>query len=262
MKSSKTINVSYLISLIIHALIGAILAFLGCLSSRMQINEFHDFTEMDFAVSTPSRQYPTASDNLAMPPLTTPEATVPEQTRQEKIIELPRRRMLEKSVTELPVPDTQKLMPETKRLPARNQTVPKINGEKNDVFDAIDEVKETADAGAIPLDENEIEAVEPGSHSGKDNLHFSIEGEAAARKVLYKVIPVYPEGLATQAVIKLRFSVLPGGLVGDAMPVIKGNPTLEKISLDAFKKWRFNSLPPDEPQRIESGEITFRYLLK
>jgi hypothetical protein len=46
------------------------------------------------------------------------------------------------------------------------------------------------------------------------------------------------------------------------IPTIKSDATLEKITLDALRQWRFNPLPSFEQQRSEKGIITFRYLLK
>ncbi|MDZ7261640.1 MAG: energy transducer TonB [candidate division KSB1 bacterium] len=80
--------------------------------------------------------------------------------------------------------------------------------------------------------------------------------------MISKVIPEYPEGLQQEAVVKIRFTVLPNGLVGEMVPLLKGDATLEKLTLDAFRQWRFNPLPPDVPQNPEQGVITFRYLLR
>ena len=77
-----------------------------------------------------------------------------------------------------------------------------------------------------------------------------------------RVIPQYPENLQKQATVKISFTVLPNGHVGEMIPVIKSDALLEKITLDAFRQWRFNALPADAPQRVERGMITFRYLLK
>ncbi|MBD3291257.1 TonB family protein [candidate division KSB1 bacterium] len=91
---------------------------------------------------------------------------------------------------------------------------------------------------------------------------YQIEGKAAKRTILTRVIPQYPENVQQEAVIKIRFSVLPNGLVGEMIPVLKSNDMLERITLDAFKQWRFNPLPPDVEQIPEYGTITFKYLLQ
>ncbi len=91
---------------------------------------------------------------------------------------------------------------------------------------------------------------------------YQIEGKAAKRTILSKVIPQYPENVQQEALIKIRFSVLPNGLVGEMIPVLKSHDLLERITLDAFKQWRFNPLPHDVSQVQEYGTITFKYLLQ
>jgi len=98
--------------------------------------------------------------------------------------------------------------------------------------------------------------------AGSAQESFRIEGEAANRQILYKVVPEYPPGLQREAVVRVRFVVLPDGSVGEMVPVLKGDPTLESITLQALRQWRFNPLPPGAPQKEVTGIITFRYLLR
>ena len=93
-------------------------------------------------------------------------------------------------------------------------------------------------------------------------MPFLIEGEAAERTVVQRVVPEYPGGLAREAVVKISFTVLPSGVVAKAVPVLKGDATLERIALEAFRQWRFNPLPPDAEQREQQGVITFRFVLR
>ena len=88
---------------------------------------------------------------------------------------------------------------------------------------------------------------------------YNIEGQAANRVVTYKIIPKYPEGLQKQATVKISFTILANGQVGEMRPLIRADARLEKITLDAFRQWRFNPVTGD---RKETGVITFRYLLK
>lgn len=90
---------------------------------------------------------------------------------------------------------------------------------------------------------------------------FTIEGKAAERTIVNKTIPEYPENLQKEAIIKIRFTVLPDGRVGQVIPVQKDYPKLEDITIQALKQWRFNALPPGAPQTSVQGVITFRYVL-
>ncbi|HKJ66910.1 MAG TPA: energy transducer TonB [bacterium] len=90
---------------------------------------------------------------------------------------------------------------------------------------------------------------------------FSIEGQAAERSILNKVIPEYPAGVDKEATIRIRFTVLPDGRVGQMIPIQKDYPRLEEITIRALKQWRFNPLPSGAEQSTVQGIITFRYEL-
>lgn len=97
---------------------------------------------------------------------------------------------------------------------------------------------------------------------GTNGQPFSIEGDAAQRVIVKQVIPQYPQGLQQEAVIKFRFTVLPSGRITDLIPMRKGDPTLEQITIQALQTWRFNSLPANMEQKSVQGLITFRYELR
>lgn len=171
-------------------------------------------------------------------------------------IDIPSRPEVEPADGKLNIETRSKLIPDTE-----------IN-----VIDAMSGENFAPESQASPLDaEKEIadfslnskispeSIVEPGSGSESP---FEIEGKAAQRSILTKVIPQYPENLQQEAIVKIRFTVLPNGLVGEMIPIIKGNDLLERISLDAFKQWRFSPLPPNVAQIAEQGTITFKYFLK
>ncbi len=91
---------------------------------------------------------------------------------------------------------------------------------------------------------------------------FKIEGEASNRSVLYKVVPEHPGSGQRESVVKISFVVLPSGVVARAVPMIKGDAMLERVALEAFRKWRFNTLPATAEQRNQQGVITFRFVMK
>lgn len=98
-----------------------------------------------------------------------------------------------------------------------------------------------------------------GSGSGQP---FTIEGDAAQRLIVKQIIPTYPEGLQQEAVIQFRFTVQPDGRLTGLIPMRKGDPTLEKITLNALRQWLFNPLPANAEQKPVQGLITFRYQLE
>ena len=109
----------------------------------------------------------------------------------------------------------------------------------------------------------------PAQLSGKEkapllaNRNFEIDWQGEIQREVYQQrLPEFPPDVQREAVIKIRFTVLPNGLVGSAIPVQKGDTRLENLTLEAFRTWRFNPLPSYVEQKIQQGVITFRFKLK
>ncbi len=100
-----------------------------------------------------------------------------------------------------------------------------------------------------------------GVKPGDSNQPFTIEGDAAKRTLVKKVIPQYPPGLQKEATVKIRVFVLPNGEIGQMLPVLKGDSVLEEITLKSLREWKFNPLPPGENKTVQ-GIVTFRYELR
>jgi protein TonB len=174
-------------------------------------------------------------------------------------INVPKRRMLEESEPEIYQRQFQKLTPQEQYIPeqsampqqGRQAGLPEIdNSEKN-----IQPATEQMDA--------EKPSIAPSPMQGEQTQQpYTIEGEAAKRTVIEQEIPQYPPNLQKEAVVRIRFTVLPDGYIGQMIPVQKGEPVLEEITMKALRKWRFNPLPPDVEQANAQGVITFRYELE
>jgi len=157
-------------------------------------------------------------------------------------VELPRTRAMgEREV--LPILRPEKLGPEEGALEARGPAV----GEK--------EPLEEVGVG----EEKRIPALTGGE---KEGPQFTIEGPAAGRTIVSKVIPKYPPGLQKEVVVKARLVVLPSGLVSEVVPLQKGDPVLEELTVKALSQWKFNAIPRDLPQLPQEGTITFIYRLR
>lgn len=76
------------------------------------------------------------------------------------------------------------------------------------------------------------------------------------RVVVNKILPPSPSNLDRTVKVPLSFAVLPDGTVGEVIPLSKGDPTLEAISIKTLKKWKFNSIEDDITMK---GEITFTF---
>jgi len=212
----------------------------------------------------PPRERPQTAQPERTEPNPATEQTAPQQpelTNNAAPVHLPKRRMLEEEPPELSTPKYNKITKDqsagesalhTERTPSDRpgEELPKrVTGEK---IVASPQDIDVDDKGIVPS----------ADVGGPDNPQpFTIEGKASERDILHKVIPDYPAGLQKEAVIKIRFSVLPDGRVGQTIPVKKDYPELEDITIKALKQWRFNPLPESAAQNAVEGVITFRYKL-
>lgn len=256
MLKNKTARIAISASISLHL----VLLVLFLLVKLNLIPDITEFTEITF-ISGENRLFAAPTPNETVPP----PATLDDQEGETSaIVKLPVRNMLEDEQPQLKVTDQSKPIPDE---PA--QTIPEIEHSKNrnDLAESLlktpttDEKIVANPTEGISPDEKPLPSTSMATESS-GQTPFQIEGQAASRTVVYKVIPAYPEDRQEQATVKISFTVLPNGHIGEIIPVIKSDALLEKITLDALRQWRFNPLPSDAPQRVERGVITFRYLLK
>ncbi len=162
--------------------------------------------------------------------------------------------------------------------------------EQEEPVEAEEEVvtpEKTTDEPTIPAEptEEKEEAEEPqpesepaaasggGAEEGRTGAEEGDEGEGAEeeeaapfnieglnRDKVAGPLPQYAEKV--NAVIRVRITVDPQGRVVERLPLVKGNPALERSVMDALTRWRFNPLPPGAPQERQSGIVTFRFRLE
>jgi outer membrane biosynthesis protein TonB len=257
LSKNDQLKTAIFISLIFHALLLTVF----CIIQVGFDYKISDFTEIAFASRKPSPARPAKTPRKIQPP--------PSESKNvelpSEIVKLPLRQMLEEEIP-LKVANQRKKVSSTE-----NDFVPQLtNFEKREsvtdqnILNPVFDEKEVAqiDDGISP--ENKIlPSITPTKITGTGSQSpFEIEGQVANRTVAYKVIPDYPPNLQKQAVVKISFTVLPNGRIGEMIPQIKADAQLENITMDALRQWRFNALPSHEEQRVERGVITFRYLLK
>ncbi|MGQ9560612.1 MAG: energy transducer TonB [Candidatus Oleimicrobiaceae bacterium] len=223
-----------------------------------------DFAEVTFVSGERggSQRIEAASQRLAPPQLVPAPYQPPAcPTASEEVVSLPKRRMLERESEELPARTAEKL-PLGEPAPEVAPPNTELGGVAQALPAVVRSAEEKVSAPVTTRGEGKEGPTPTARQGGAAQESFRIEGEAANRQILYKVIPEYPSGLQREAVVRVRFAVLPDGSVGEMVPVLKGDPTLEGITLQALRQWRFNALPPGAPQKEVSGIITFRYLLR
>jgi TonB family protein len=96
----------------------------------------------------------------------------------------------------------------------------------------------------------------------------SLTGQLSKRRRIYEPIPEYPawaERRGIEAQVVIYFVVAPDGRVkpeNTYVELTSGYPRLDKLALEALKKWRFVPLQPNVPQVDQWGRVTFRFILR
>jgi len=266
LKQLTDIQKTTALSLALHVLV-AVLLMLTQVSLDFDRPEFTEinFVQGEEPVSrtpTPAEQPEEPTEQVRQePPPPEPEPT--QQVESSSIpVELPQRRMREEAEPEITEPPVEKLTqaraPEQRRV-RQDRSEYSGPGERTPEQTAGEKV--TASPQRLPASEP---GVTPSQETGgpQQAQPFTIEGEAANREIVHKVIPEYPPDLQQEATVKIRFTVLPDGRVGQMIPIHKDYPTLEDLTLQALEQWRFNPLPPGAKQQPVQGIITFRYELE
>ncbi|KAA3615955.1 MAG: TonB family protein [Calditrichaeota bacterium] len=216
-----------------------------------------EWIEMDFIAvkSKPARQ---RSQARPAPSNKAPE--IKKQPKRQFNINLPKRKILEEDESLIQKQRRDIVTQDEFSTPVRSTNVQKQEVDPLQQLDSGSQ-KQAADLGDIQAGDKNLKFEEQDFGRGV-TIPFKIEGEVSDRSVLHKVIPQYPSGLRNEAVVKLRFSVLPSGVVVNIVPVHKGSAELEKAAIAAFQQWRFNALSTQNPQNNQGGMITFRFVLR
>ncbi len=215
------------------------------------------FTEIAF-LSGNAAESPAANNTFTLPPSTSDS----ESDAQEKV-SLPERKMLEQEDLTIPAPKEKFAANDRLDVPEPTWTEQPTDLPNESSVPMLPDKEIPSPSEKFSLDDKALPSTGPIKLPGEQSkMPFTIEGEAAHRTVVYKILPTYPEGLQKTATIRVQFTVLPDGTVGEMIPLIKSDPYLERITLNSLKQWRFNPLPANQPQQAEIGIITFRYLLK
>jgi len=112
---------------------------------------------------------------------------------------------------------------------------------------------------SIPKEEVGKETPSPAIIQGEP---YIIEGELSKRRIIRKVIPLYPEGYNVETDVKVEIWVSPDGKIERLLLLKKGGNIFDQITLDALREWRFERLPLHLPQETQRGVVTFMYRLR
>ncbi len=121
-------------------------------------------------------------------------------------------------------------------------------------------------------EKKEVTKIDKNSDSEKENIDDGINaggfgydidfGGKRVRKVYSYFIPPYPEGVAKEIDVKLRFTIMPDGTIGKIFPLIKADSRLESAAINALRQWRFEPLPGAQSQQVQTAVIVFPFRLQ
>ncbi|MBA4407118.1 hypothetical protein C0389_07585 [bacterium] len=163
--------------------------------------------------------------------------------------------------------------PATEKIPDSKEKLKKVDPPKarqtdeNNVITKIDKKKEkedVADSKVKPL------VKEDGKKTGSDiggegdgGFGFELDfGGKGKRRIYSYNLPEYPEGVAKEIDVKLRFTILPDGTVSRIIPLIKADARLEFAAINSLRQWRFEPIPVNAKQIDQTVVITFPYRLQ
>ncbi|MCX6168531.1 MAG: energy transducer TonB [Ignavibacteriales bacterium] len=145
-------------------------------------------------------------------------------------------------------------------LPKANQT------DENNVVVKNDKKKEnseiaTSEIKPLVKGDNKKTGSEIGGE-GDGGFGFELDfGGKGVRRIYSYNLPEYPEGVAKEIDVKLRFTILPDGTVSRIVPLIKADARLEFVAINSLKQWRFEPLPSNAKQVEQTVVIIFPYRL-
>lgn len=168
---------------------------------------------------------------------------------------------------------TEKNQSKEEQLKEKNEEQKKVelpeakNKERDNLVVEADKKKkkENVEAEKVkPLNENlnRTKGTEPEGDS-EGGFGFEIDfGGKGMRKIYSYILPEYPEGVAKEIDVKLRFTILPDGTVGKIFPLIKADARLELAAINSLRQWRFEPLPVNAKQVEQTVIVTFPYRLQ
>lgn len=239
-------------SLALHALLLFAFTFLTAATPDEQQLGFIEVELGQFSEGRRVQQAPVETPDAAQeqpkeqPREAQKEASPPKEAKPVDLPDQPDRIADAEKITS---PDTETISPEKKNNPEEvRKTEPK---EESRPVKPLGSGAPDGATGAQSGDEGE----------GADEMKaapYQIEG--LNRNALFAPLPSYREKV--NATIRVRISVNPQGRIVQRLPLLKGNPALEQAAMQALARWKFNPLPPNAPQEMQTGVVTFHFRLE
>ena len=213
------------------------------------------FLEVEFgpmAEGRPVRQAPVREE-----PEPEPEVEQPEEVERPPVAPPEDVKPVDLPDSDLDVPDEEVVdAPESEVIAPQES-----NTEEEEVDEEPQEEQEVVQplgSGSLSRDEGSDTGDEGTSNEEQASAPYQIEG--LNRAPVSTPIPQYSSQV--NALIRVRITVDPQGRIIQRIPLIKGDPDLEREVMNALLRWRFNPLPADAPQENQTGVVSFRFRLR
>jgi protein TonB len=141
------------------------------------------------------------------------------------------------------------------------------NTSEENVVKPADKQKEKTEAAKTETKENtdsKVTASGQGNKAeGEGSFGYDIDwGGQGQRRIYSYILPAYPQGVNKEIDIRLRFSILPDGTVGNILLLTKADTKLENAAINSLRQWRFEALAPGQKQSEQTAVIVFPYRLQ
>lgn len=142
------------------------------------------------------------------------------------------------------------------------------SGSKSDITAALKDASApspTAGPSDTPGTGEDGAADMPGSGDGNggSGSGVDVDGPLGNRRILHRIVPHSPEWIAQRGLdltVILRFQVMADGTVKPGAMMIQktsGFSEIDKLALDALRRWKFQAVPPASPSVW--GRVTFHF---
>jgi len=142
-------------------------------------------------------------------------------------------------------------------------TIPKGGGTE-DIFSPL---------GDVPLEikktKKELSLLDKPPYKGgkiydskEGEKEFTLSGELSKRRLTHFIKPEYPEGLSENTIVKLSISANPDGTIATIDIIKTGGLEFDRNAIQAVREWRFQVLPPNVEQTVQTGIVTIYFQVR
>jgi protein TonB len=147
-----------------------------------------------------------------------------------------------------------------------NVKLPKaLNQEDENILPKSDDKKNRFDESIKSLSEENKNSNKGrefyGEGSGKFGFDIDFGGQGI-RKIYNYSLPKYPDGVFKEIDVKLKFTILSDGTVGNIIPLIKADTRLEEAAIKSLRQWRFEPLAKNQKSTEQVAVIIFPFRLE